>query len=63
MSKVSRQTFDASNTHQIKQLDMWRNATIMHRRRRRRAYVSRSHDNRRERMIKLFIDDYFARST
>ncbi len=46
MSKISRQTFDASNAHQIKQLDMWKSATIMHRRRRRRTYVSRNHDNR-----------------
>jgi hypothetical protein len=63
MSRISRQTFDASNAHQIKQLDMWKNATIMHRRRRRWTYVSRNHDNRKERMIKFFIDDYFARST
>jgi hypothetical protein len=63
MSKISRQTFDASNAHQIKQLDMWKNATIMHRRRRRRTYVSKDHDNRKERMIKLFIDEYLARST
>ncbi len=63
MSKVSRQTFDASNAHQIKQLDIWKNATIMHWRRKWRTYVSRNHDNKKDRMIKLFIDDYFARST
>jgi hypothetical protein len=63
MSKVNRQTLDALNAHQIKQLNMWKSATIMHRRRKRRTYVSRNHDNRKERMIKLFIDDYLARST
>jgi hypothetical protein len=63
MSKISYQTFDALNAHQIKQFDMWKNATIMHQRHRRRTYVSRNHDNKKERMIKLFIDDYLARST
>jgi lipopolysaccharide export LptBFGC system permease protein LptF len=63
MSKVNRQTLDASNAHQIRQFDMWRNATIMHRRRKRRTYVSKDHDNKRELMNKFFIDDYFARST
>ncbi len=63
MSKISRQTLDASNAHQIKQLDMWKDVTIMYRRRRQRTYVSRNHDNRKERMIKFFIDDYSARST
>jgi hypothetical protein len=63
MSKISRQTFDASNAHQIRQFDMWKNVTIMHRRRKRRTYVSKDHDNKRKLMNKFFIDDYFARST
>jgi hypothetical protein len=63
MSKINHQTFDASNTHQIRQLDMWKNVTIMHRRCKRRTYVSKNHDNKKELMIKLFINDYFARNT
>jgi hypothetical protein len=62
MSRISRQTLDASNAHQIRQFDMWKNATIVHRRRKRRTYASRNHDNKRELMSKLFIDDYLARS-
>jgi hypothetical protein len=33
MLKIDRQTLNASNAHQIKQFDMWKNATIMHQRR------------------------------
>jgi hypothetical protein len=63
MSKINRQTLDASNAHQIKQFDMWKNVTIMHRRRRQRTYASKNHDNKKKLMIKLFTDDYLARST
>jgi hypothetical protein len=63
MSSVNRQTLDASNAHQIRQLDMWKDVTIMHRRRRRWTYASRNHDNKRELMNKLLNDDFFARST
>jgi hypothetical protein len=63
MSKISRQTFDASNAHQIRQFDMWKNVTIMHRRRKQRTYAFKNHDNKRKQMIKFFIDDYFARNT
>jgi hypothetical protein len=63
MSRINRQTSDASNAHQIKQFDMWKNVTIMHRHRKRRMYVSRNHDNKKKRMNKLFTNDYFARNT
>jgi hypothetical protein len=63
ISRISRQTFNASNAHQIKQLDMWKSVTIMHRYRKRRTYVSRNHDNKKKLMIKLFTNDYFTRST
>jgi hypothetical protein len=63
ISKINRKTLNASNTHQIRQFNMWKNVTIMHRCRKRRTYVSKNHDNKKELMSKFFIDDYFARST
>jgi kynurenine formamidase len=63
MSRISRQTFNASNAHQIRQFNIWKNVTIMHQRRKQRMYVLKNHDNKKELMIKLFIDDDFARNT
>jgi hypothetical protein len=63
MSKISRQMLDTLNAHQIRQFDMWKSVTIMHRRRKQRTYASRNHDNKKELMSKFFIDHYFARST
>jgi hypothetical protein len=63
MSKVSRQTLDTSNAHQIRQFDMWKNVMIMHRRHKQWTYASKDHDNKRKLMNKFFIDDYLAWST